>query len=595
MSVDYKLFKKSIANLKDANKEALIRFFEEYDGTAKTLRTLKSNPNYRFINDVQNSSGVIGLFESIGKEENYASIKPSLMQIINSVIPGNAASDSSTSSQNLTNNDDNTDNQNIVNLINAILKTIHDNPNNYDYGAISFNFRNQNPKDKSKLNTLLYGLKQFMDLPENKEKKASDLETTFWKNSLLTLGASTMHQQTNCDALKQEIANLQQQLAQSQKEAADCKTAREQLEAEKLQELDKLRKELAESNTNFEQLRQQLTEAQTQLSYEQKNTRLLTDAHDTMLKEQVAKYDQLNSELDQLKAENQSTNAENASLKTVNLELTNRIQKLEEEAKRGKSLTEKELIDNNEKLKKLNAELAGKIAGLESEQKAMRATIDTKNTRIAQLELELDEAKAAVPTTPAVVDQSAEIKTLTAARDAAIKERDAAKLEITRLTTELAAAKTELSKLQSQISTSTDKQTIADLQAQLKASEDKVLGLTQDITDLQEALKECTNKPAPTTEIKSPSGSNIALTEGMVYIFQETRPLKIGGNSATRRIKLEKDELFVEDENNTFQKFDQQFYKDMYVGGEDDEEDAPPSQIDEKRIIEAVKNIIPKT
>ena len=803
MSVDYELFNKSIANLKDANKDALIDFFNEYDGTPKTLRTLKKNPKYRFINDDQNSSGVIGLFESINNTQDYDSIKKSLITNINSVIPGNAASDSSTSSQNFTNNDDNTDNQNIVNLINAILKTIHDNPESYDYGTISFKFRNENPKDKPKLNKLLDGLKQFMDLPENKKKKASDLETTFWKNSLLTLGASTMPQQTNCDALKQEIANLRQQLAQSQQDAKTCQDALKKFEVDKLQELKKLQQELDASrglNANSAQLQADLTDAQRKLedetaranrlaqekaTLEQERDALkkkldaqadleaklaalrlqLTDlqnkgalsdedrqklaelqalikqneqekqrleaqiaaqqaeikkhaaalaaqqaAHEEALRiaqqaadaavaaaeaklsdaearlnaelEQIKfANDKLNADLvnitgkrDQLKIANDKLNAEKITLETTIAGLNDRIKQLEAAASNGKSQEEQNFLKRISELESLNAELAGKNAGLKTANEAMEATIVTKNTRITQLEGELAAATAKItelgatvadlqrqlaaaktvsgtetvkdveinglrtdlaakeaelntlknttipvlekqiadltserndlksqldverakPTTAVPAVDPTQIATLTAEKDAAIKERDANQRTIDDLTRQLDVAKEELSKLQSQISASADEQTIADLQAQLKASEDKVVSLNQQITELQEALSECTNKSAPTTEIKSQSGTNIALNQGMAYIFQETRPLKSGGGSAIRDIKLQGENLFVEDDNHIFQKFDQKFYKDMYVGGEDENVETP-HEIDPRQIIEAVKNLIPKS
>jgi uncharacterized coiled-coil protein SlyX/DNA-binding transcriptional MerR regulator len=116
------------------------------------------------------------------------------------------------------------------------------------------------------------------------------------------------------------------------------------------------------------------------------------------------------------------------------------------------------------------------------------------------------------------------------------------------------------------------------------------------IDDLTKQLKACEGKPAPecpeTTEIKSPSGDNVALSEGMVYIYQETRALKTGGHSK-RLVKLEGGKLSIQNEDKTWSDFNQKLYDDMYTGGEEKLDNAPV-KVDPDKIIETLQRIAPK-
>jgi hypothetical protein len=109
----------------------------------------------------------------------------------------------------------------------------------------------------------------------------------------------------------------------------------------------------------------------------------------------------------------------------------------------------------------------------------------------------------------------------------------------------------------------------------------------------------------PTT-INSQTGRKLVIAEGMVYelettpqkggetayFFKETRPLKTG-DFKTRLVKFENNNLFIENEDKTWAKFDQQLYNDLYTGEEDTVDN--PHQTNLTKIVEAISNLVPKT
>lgn len=474
-------------------------------------------------------------------------------------------------------------------------------------------------------------LEQERDALNKQLANQADLEATLaqLREELLTLQniqrQLTSEQLAKLNSLNAQISKNEQDKQRSeaeintQKEAINKHAAA--LAAQKAAHEEALRKAHEEAEKAAAAAEKKLSEAEARLNAELEQ-----------LKAENLQLNHLIQQLNQDAAKPPDTNKLNeliAALQTKNIELAKIKAGLESE-KNTLTATNKELNatigTQDTRMKELErdlvaatakiTELAADVARLTAELDAAKAASGTateKDKVIANLTTELNALKIQIPglekqiteltsqnaqltkdlaaerskpsTPPAVVDRSEEIATLTAARDAAIKERDAAIKE--RDTNQLIIEDLNR-KLKSQLSSSS-----ADLQAQLKASEDKVLGLNKKITELDQALSECTNKPSTTTEIKSQSGTNLALNQGMVYIFQETRPLK-GGDSATRRIKLQGENLFVEDENHVFQKFDQKFYKDMYVGGEDENVETP-HEINDKQIIEAVRNLIPKS
>lgn len=472
----------------------------------------------------------------------------------------------------------------------------------------------------------------------NQERNEADLEQLREQLLLLqnksTLSEEERRKLAELQALiKQNEEEKRQLEAEIDRQKAEIKRHTDALEEQKRAHEEALRKAQQDAEKAAAEAQRILDEAEVRLTAKLEQLRAANE-------QLTADLQNMTSERDQLKAANNLLNSEKATLETTILNLNDRIKQLEAAASNGKSQEEQDYLKQIAALSTENRELAGRNAGLvlqietlttdntefKDELAAATSKIRPLEDQVAELQRQLDEATAASGTatekdttianlnqqlaeanlelnalkTTTIPGLEKQITDLTSRNAQLQTDLDNARktpkpppavdtAQIDALKKERDEAKAELSKLKTQLSSaSADKNTIADLQAKLTESEKKVL-------DLEQALSDCTNKPAPTTEIKSPSGSNIALAEGMVYIFQETRPLKIGGNSATRRIKLEKDELFVEDENNTFKKFDQQFYKDMYTGGEDDEEDALPPKINEKLIIEAVKNIIPKT
>jgi hypothetical protein len=143
----------------------------------------------------------------------------------------------------------------------------------------------------------------------------------------------------------------------------------------------------------------------------------------------------------------------------------------------------------------------------------------------------------------------------------------------------------ELSKLKNKLATSVVSPVPDPIIATLQ---DKLAELQ---AKLEQALSECP-KPTETTEIKSPSGDNVALSEGMVYIYQETRALKTGGHSK-RLVKLEGDKLSIQNEDKTWSDFNQKLYDDMYTGGEEKLDNAPV-KVNPDKIIETLQRIAPK-
>jgi hypothetical protein len=202
----------------------------------------------------------------------------------------------------------------------------------------------------------------------------------------------------------------------------------------------------------------------------------------------------------------------------------------------------------------------------------------------ADLQNQLTEANAQI--TALQAQHNSELETL--------KQKDA---EIKRLTAALAQAQSAV-----QSTTTPPVNQTEEIEA-LKTANQKLTqdlaGKTKNIDDLTKQLKACQDKPAPecpepteTTEIKSPSGDNVALSEGMVYIYQETRALKTGGHSK-RLVKLEGDKLSIQNEDKTWSDFNQKLYDDMYTGGEEKLDNAPV-KVNPDNIIETLQRIAPK-